>query len=136
ISDTRGLQILQANQLLLKQGLSASDIKEKNKYWEQLVEKNYRRQIESQTKDLTIDEKFEGWLATFPVAPEALEYLALERATRAKNHLVNTLRVDASRVFINGSQECQEKDPTECRRRIVKIDLTDHWDRSGLVLAQ
>lgn len=136
ISDTRGLQILQANQLLLKQGLSASDIKEKNKYWEQLVEKNYRRQIESQTKDLTIDEKFEGWLATFPVAPEALEYLALERATRAKNHLVNTLRVDASRVFINGSQECQEEDPTECRRRIVKIDLTDHWDRSGLVLAQ
>lgn len=128
ISDTRGLQILQANEVLGAQGLSRDDIKQKNKRWETAVSKHYRNLKIDSDKDLTIDEQYEGWLASFDVAPEALEQLALERSTNAKLHLVNQLGVDASRVFINANTECKEEDPTECRRRIVKIDLTDNWD--------
>jgi hypothetical protein len=133
ISDTRGLQANQAKQIFLNRGLTNDDIKNKNEAWQKIVSQIYKKLPNQSKRELSADEMYEDWLTTFPVQPFQLEQLALARSTQAKQFLVQQLEVDPSRVFINGQQECKSEDPSECRRRIVKIELTDTWDKAGFL---
>lgn len=122
-TDLRGLQAAQVKHLLLNQGLENSDIKAQNERWQKAVAAEYRQLNLKQDGEFTPTQMYEQWLATIPIAPEALNELAAQRSINTKQFLVQQLNVDASRVLINSSLDCSE--PNLCTRRRVLLDLSD-----------
>lgn len=123
VSDKRGLQVAQIKKILMDEGLTSADIKEKNPLWQKAIAREYAKLDLPSSRKISADEQYEKLLQSRSVTEQQLLELAVKRSLMVKQFLVEHLQVDNGRVLINSEIDCHKENT--CAARLVHFDLAD-----------